>query len=192
MDTILIYDKETGNIEGAVNAESIDIFLSGNVSPVYFKGKTFDSEGNEVGESDVHLFDPDLGFLFTRNAFPSIQKGIVFLTTKSETDIKAEEIPDIFYPEHQIPYVVNGVESQTTYIAQRRVRTSRTIDAAGKITEQNKTRKKILQEHYSDLIAGFSTEGLPENQSELVSKIVSDYKVEVDSTTNAKRLVARG
>lgn len=192
MDAILIYDKETGNIVGASNAESVDLFLTGNLSPYLTNAKTFDDEGNEIGSSEIHLFDPDKGFLWVRNPFPTLSTGLIYLTTKSDEEVKAELIPDIQYPEYKVPMVVNGVESEMTFILQRIVNFTKGIDSSGKITKTIKTRKRILEEDYENLISGFSLDGFPENESETINKILSEYKIEVDSATNTKKLVLRG
>jgi hypothetical protein len=193
MDTILIYDKETGNIDGCVNAQSIDYFLNGTLSPVYVQAKTFDDQGNEVGETDIHLYDPDHGFLWNKEAFPTLHKGVVYLTTKTESEIKAEEIDTIVYQEHKIPYIINGREEEKTYYSNAKIVFLKEIASNGKVTITPVKRKRILEEQYSDLIAGFTAEGIDfENESEATAKILREYKVVVDSATQAKTLVLRG
>jgi hypothetical protein len=54
-------------------------------------------------------------------------------------------------------------------------------------------RKRILEEQYSDLIAGFTAEEIDfENESEATAKLLREYKVVVDSATQVKTLVLRG
>ena len=193
MNTILIYDKETGNIDGCVNAQSIDYFLNGTLSPVYVQAKTFDDQGNEVGETDIHLYDPDHGFLWNKEAFPTLHKGVVYLTTKTESEIKAEEIDTLIYPEHKIPYIVNGRTEEKTYYSNGKIVFLKEIASNGKVTITPVKRKRILEEQYSDLIAGFTAEEIDfENESEATAKILREYKVVVDSATQAKTLVLRG
>ena len=193
MDTILIYDKETGNIDGCVNAQSIDYFLNGTLSPVYVQAKTFDDQGNEVGEADVHLYDPDHGFLWNKEVFPTLQKGVIYLTTKTESEIKAEEIDTITYPEHKIPYIVNGRNEEKTYYSNAKLVFLKEIASNGKVTVTSVKRKRILEEQYSDLIAGFTSEEINfEDESEATAKLLREYKVVVDSATQVKTLVLRG
>jgi hypothetical protein len=193
MDTILIYDKETGTIDGCVNAKSIDYFLNGALKPVYVQAKTFDDKGNEVGTADVHLYDPDHGFLWDKEAFPTLQKGVIYLTTKTESEIKAEEIDTLIYPEHTIPYVVDGRTESKTYYLQGKFANTKEIASDGKVTLTPVKRKRILEEHYSDLITGFTAEEIDfENESEATAKILREYKVVVDSSTQVKTLVLRG
>jgi len=193
MNTILIYDKETGNIEGCVNAASIDMFLNGALSPVYVQAKTFDDQGNEVGEADVHLYDPDHGFLWNKEVFPSLHKGVIYLTTKTESEIKAEEIDTLIYPEHTIPYVIDGRTESKKYYSQGKFANLKEIGANGQVTITSVKRKRILEEYYSDLIAGFTAEDIDfENESEATSKLLQNYKVVVDSATQVKALVLRG
>ena len=95
MNTILIYDKETGNIDGCVNAQSIDYFLNGTLSPVYVQAKTFDDQGNEVGEVDVHLYDPDHGFLWNKEVFPTLQKGLATKDICYATQNRQDAVRDL-------------------------------------------------------------------------------------------------
>ena len=193
MDTILIYDKETGNIDGCVNAQSIDYFLNGTLSPVLVQAKTFDDQGNEIGEVDIHLYDPDHGFLWNKEVFPTLQKGVIYLTTKTESEIKAEEIDTLIYPEHKIPYIVNGKEEEKTYYLNAKLLFLKEIASNGKVTVTSVKRKRILEEHYSDLIAGFTSEEINfEDESEATAKLLREYKVVVDSATQVKTLVLRG
>lgn len=193
MDTILIYDKETGNIESCVNAASIDSFLNGGLSPVYVHAKTFDDQGNEVGVSDVHLYDPDHGFLWHKEVFPTLHRGLVYLTTKTESEIKADEINKLVYPEYTIPFVIDGRKENKTYYGHGKLEFLKEIDSTGQVTLTQVKRKRILEEHYSDLIAGFTAEGIDfENEAEATSKLLQDYKVVVDSVTQVKTLVLRG
>ena len=193
MNTILIYDKETGNIDGCVNAQSIDYFLNGTLSPVLVQAKTFDDQGNEIGVKDVHLYDPDHGFLWNKEVFPTLHKGLVYLTTKTESEIKAEEIDTLIYPEHKIPYIVDGREEEKTYYSNGKIAFLKEIASNGKVTVTPVKRKRILEEHYSDLIVEFTAEGIDfENESEATAKLLREYKVVVDSDTQAKTLVLRG
>jgi hypothetical protein len=193
MNTILIYDKETGTIEGCVNAQSIDYFLNGALSPVYVQAKTFDDKGKEVGTSDVHLYDPDHGFLWKKEMFPTLHKGVIYLTTKTELEIKAEEIDTLVYPEYEIPFIVDGRQENNTYYGHGKIKVLKEIDSTGRITVTPVKRKRILEEYYSDLIAGFTAEEINfENESEATAKILRDYKVVVDSDTQVKTLVLRG
>jgi len=193
MNTILIYDKETGIIEGCVNAESVDSFLDGALSPVYMPAKTFDSQGNEVGETDIHLYDPDYGFLWDKEPFPILQKGVIYLTTKTESEIKAEEIDTIVYPEHTIPYVIDGRTENKIYYSLPKLVSLKEIGADGQVKITPVKRKRILEEYYSDLIAGFTAEEIDfENESEATAKILREYKIVVDSGTQVKTLVLRG
>lgn len=193
MDTILIYDKETGIIEGCVNAESVDSFLDGTLTPVYMPAKTFDNQGNEVGEADIHLYDPDHGFLWDKEVFPTLRKGLVYLTTKTESEIKAEEIDTIVYPEHKIPYVIDGKTQEKTYYSEPKMISLKEIGDDGQVKITPVKRKRILDEYYSDLIAGFTAEEIDfENESEATAKLLREYKVVVDSATQVKTLVLRG
>ena len=193
MNTILIYDKETGTIEGCVNAQSIDYFLNGALSPVYVQAKTFDDKGKEIGISDVHLYDPDHGFLWNKEVFPISHKGVIYLTTKTESEIKDEEINTLVYPEYEITYIIDGRKEMKTYYLQGKFANIKEIATNGTVTITPVKRKRILEEHYSDLIAGFTAEEIDfENESEATAKILRDYKVVVDSVTQVKTLVLRG
>ena len=179
--------------EGAYTyEEKSDRILWDNDLPKALSITEYD-QGNEVGEVDVHLYDPDHGFLWNKEVFPTLQKGLIYLTTQTESEIKAEEIDTITYPEHKIPYIVNGRNEEKTYYSNAKLVFLKEIASNGKVTVTSVKRKRILEENYSDLIAGFTAEGIDfENESEATAKLLREYKVVVDSVTQVKTLVLRG
>jgi ribosome maturation protein Sdo1 len=118
---------------------------------------------------------------------------VIYLTTKTESEIKDEEINTLVYPEYEITYIIDGRKEMKTYYLQGKFANIKEIATNGTVTITPVKRKRILEEHYSDLIAGFTAEEIDfENESEATAKILRDYKVVVDSVTQVKTLVLRG
>lgn len=194
MDILLIYNKEDGQIEQMNNHESIDAYHARNLKVYMVKMRATDEHGVDLGEFEVPFTDPEAGPCYERQDFPET-KGIIYVTTKSFDEITSDEINDFEF-EHQNIVLLQGVQRlENRFVGKEKLKYIRKIDKDGKVSMENVKRKRILEEHYNDLITDFSLENVDVETldfSGLYTELSNNYKVHIDIDTNKKTIVRKG
>lgn len=194
METILVYEKNTGIIQGAVGLPSLDYFHKSRMKPVVNTVNLLDNNGVAVGTAEVPLIDPEFGQVFIDDPLPE-HLGIIYVSTKSESDLLSEEIEDFTFSEKNIE-VLNSNNSITITVAKTtpKRRILRKINDEGKVELQPVMRKRILSEHTNDAIADLSLGDYVIDDTDFsafYTEISNKYKIEV-SQSGKKTLVLRG
>ena len=194
MDILLIYNKEDGQIEQINNHESIDVYHAKNLKPYMIKMRATDENGIDLGEFEVPFTDPENGPCYERQDFPTT-KDIIYVTTKSFDAITSEEIDDFEFEQQNIVLIQGVQKFDNKFVGRQKFKYIRKIDKDGKVVLENIKRKRILEEHYNDLITDFSLENMDIETldfSRLYTELSNNYKVHIDADTNKKTIVKKG
>ena len=146
LDAIIVYEKETGNIQSLTPGFDIDYFLKTQTDEVTSLAPVFNSEGVEIGTRQVPLYDPIIKSNVRVLKTLDSNLDVAVLTTRTREEILEVTVPDYEYfatPYNVIDKDGNVSRSVNLWMPPEPKKLKTGINAQGEMTVEAVTKKAL-------------------------------------------------
>ena len=146
LDAIIVYEKETGNIQSLTPGFDIDYFLKTQTDEVTSLAPVFNSEGVEIGTRQVPLYDPIIKSNVRVLKTLDSNLDVAVLTTRTREEILEVTVPDYEYfatPYNVIDKDGNVSRSVNLWMPPEPKKLKTGINALGEMTVEVLTKKAL-------------------------------------------------